>query len=260
MANEPISGIAPAYSQNLRNIQVSQELFQNSIRNLSPSPQTNSLDPVARLGNTLLDRAGELNTVQDNIGQSQSTIQAANNGLDALSDFVRLGQAVLDPSFANNNPDFRAQYNEIINQANSLAQDANYRGTNLIAGNDDLTTSFNPERTSQLQTENAGALGLERITDFTNASINQATASLNDAEGLIGQVQTRFGSDQAILGIRDEFTENISNTYAEGADRLLDVNEAEEVVNLITANTQIGFGQEVLAQEAERNSNILRLF
>src|SRR5207247_6158980 len=106
-----------------------------------------------------------------------------------------------------------SQYNNVITQITTTAQDASFNGINLLNG-DDLKLTFNETGKSTLTikgvTFNAAGLGLASLvpgTDFLDSASAKATmANVTSAsDGLRTQAST-LGSNLAIGQIRQAFS------------------------------------------------------
>ncbi|MDP7143255.1 MAG: flagellin hook IN motif-containing protein [Alphaproteobacteria bacterium] len=159
--------------------------------------------------------------------------------------------------------DLASDFNEIRSQINSIVDDANYRGTNLLSG-DDLITTFNEDGSSTLTTEGvtftASGLGVSEA-DFTSASTIQA--SVDDIESALSTVR-RFGNtianDLSIIQTRQDFTQQSINTLEAGRDDLIVADQNEEGANLLALQTRQQLGVTSLSLAAQSQQAVLRLF
>lgn len=158
---------------------------------------------------------------------------------------------------------FESDFNNIRTQIDDLVEDANYRGVNLLAG-DDLETFFNEDRDNSLVTDGvdftALGLGLDE-GDFTNAANIQI--SIDDARAALDSVRN-FGqsiaNDLAIIQTRRDFTEETINTLTAGADDLIVADQNEEGANLLALQTRQALGTTSLALASQSQQSVLRLF
>ena len=109
----------------------------------------------------MTNRASDLDSLLDSMGQGIQTIQAANEGLEAITSYVEQLKSVantayaLDPntnSYATDLKEYQDQYNNILKEIATLAKDASYQGVNLLKGNK-LTVMFNESRTHKLEVQ-----------------------------------------------------------------------------------------------------------
>ena len=101
------------------------------------------------------------------------------------------------------------QYNNVLAQINTTAQDASFNGINLLGG-DTLKLTFNETGKSTLSITgvvfNTTGLGLSTLTagtDFLdNASANKALDTLNTASSTLRSEASTLGSNLSIVQIR----------------------------------------------------------
>jgi len=155
------------------------------------------------------------------------------------------------------------EYARILDQLDELVIDANYRGINLLDG-EDLTTFFNEDFSSKLVTEGINAsslgLGLQR-SQFLN--LPQSLLVLDEILEAREELRA-FGStlavDLNIISTREVFTRTTINALQSGGDdlTLLDQNEAGASLLALQTRQQIQFS--ALAFAAQSNSAVTRLF
>lgn len=154
-------------------------------------------------------------------------------------------------------------FDEIRAQIDSLVADADYRGTNLLAG-DNLETFFNADRTSSLITEgsNLTSSGLG-LTEANFASAEAANDVLNQARAALADVRN-FGStlsnSLSIIQTRESFTQSTINTLKAGSDKLTLADQNEEGANLLSLQTRQQLGITSLSLASQSQQAVLRLF
>lgn len=159
--------------------------------------------------------------------------------------------------------DLAVDYNEVRNQIDRIVVDANYRGVNLLNG-DDLTTFFNEDRSSSLVTEGvnftSNGLGLGE-TNFSSAGVVDATADqVRSALESIRAFGTTLSNDLSIIQTRRDFTESTINTLQAGADDLVVADQNEEGANLLALQTRQQLGVTSLSLAAQSQQSVLALF
>ena len=141
--------------------------------------------------------------------------------------------------------------------------DTGYRGTNLLNGNDLLTT-FNEFRTSSLTTSGvtftADGLG---ISEANFSRIDATENSLSEIRSALEAVRS-FGStlanDLTVIQTRETFTQNTINTLTAGADKLTIADQNEEGAKLLALQTRQQLGVTSLSLASQSQQSILRLF
>jgi flagellin-like hook-associated protein FlgL len=154
-------------------------------------------------------------------------------------------------------------FNTVRGQINDLVKDAQYRGVNLLNG-DNLTTFFNEDNSSQLITKGSvftsDGLGLV-VANFTSSDSIERMADVTKAA--INEVRS-FGSSLAnnlsIIQTRQTFTQETINTLKAGASALTDADLNEEGATLLALQTAQQLGVTSLSLASQSQQSVLRLF
>ncbi|WP_040622629.1 flagellin N-terminal helical domain-containing protein, partial [Rhodovulum sp. PH10] len=101
-------------------------------------------------------------------------------------------------------------FNDVLDQIDSLAKDASYNGINLLNG-DDLKVAFNENNTSSLTIKgvgyNSAALGLNKQNGNTfqdNDKIDATITAINDALTTLRTQASKFGSNLSTVQTRQD--------------------------------------------------------
>ena len=158
------------------------------------------------------------------------------------------------------------QYNDLLDQINQLAGDANYNGNNLLVANSSLKVLFNEVGTSNLtiqgKASDATGLGLATLTstDFdSNVSITGVLDKLKGATDTLRANASSFGSNLSIVQMRQDFTKSIINTLQTGASNLTLADSNEEAANLLALQTRQSLSTKALSMASQSDQNVLRL-
>lgn len=154
-------------------------------------------------------------------------------------------------------------YNSLRSQIDDLVNDAQYRGINLLNG-DDLTTFFNENNTSSLVTEGvdftANGLSLTEATFRSSEQIELTAVQSRNALDDVRSFGSSLANDLAIITTRRDFTENTINTLRAGADDLVVADQNEEGANLLALQTRQTLGVTSLSLASQSQQSVLRLF
>lgn len=219
---------------------------------------------------SLNNRAGDLNRVLDGIGTKLGTIQAADNGLQALESLVRVGQSIADTAAAlpANSPERAAkaaEFDSLRTQINQLAADSSFLGINLLAG-DSPVVQLNEDGSSSLtltgSLSDASGLGIAPAANNfqTDADISAAQAGLSGALDSIRSTASQFSTSLAVIDVRREFTEDLRNVLQAGADSLTVADLNEEAASLLAVQTRSSLAAASFSIIQQSESNVLRLF
>ena len=219
------------------------------------------------------NRASDLESLKSNIDLAISTIQAAIDGIDAITDIVQQAKGIASAAKATGDTNERStlavQFNELLSQINSIANDSTFNGLNLLqASPDNLAVEFNEDNTSNLTitgldatTATSGINIAVAANNFgLNANIDTALTSISSALTTLRSNASTLGSNNTILTTRLDFTTNLVNTLETGSGKLTLADLNEESANLLALQTrqQLGLNSLALASQSERA--ILSLF
>ncbi len=167
------------------------------------------------------------------------------------------------------------QYNQMRTQIDELAQDAGYKGKNLlygateaertltvkfegsdldVVGFDATSTGLNVTAADSTTTEwtAAGTAGTTAI----NTSIDQLNASLDT----LRQKSSALAGNLSIISVRQDFSTNMINTLTEGADKLTLADTNEEGANMLMLQTRQSLSTTALSLAAQAAQSVLKLF
>jgi len=192
-----------------------------------------------------------------NLGFGTSTFVTGAAASDKATETVRFGAAAGD--IAN----LQTQYNTTLSQITSLVKDTGYAGTNLLnSGN--LTTYFNPDRSSSLNTVGsdftATGLGLGTANFGSSALVGQAITQTNAALSTLRSFGSTLSNNLAIIQNRQDFTTGLINTLQTGSDALTNADQNEEGASLLALQTRQSLGITSLSLASQSQQAVLRLF
>ncbi len=220
---------------------------------------------------SLNNRADDLLSLKDNIDQSISTLEAAINGIEAITQLVEQAKGLVITAKATSDLTERAslavQFDAIRTQIDHLSNDSSYNGTNLISnGPDNLTVTFNENATSNLTIAgvDSSTTGLSisaPIASFVlDTFIDIATTQINTAISTLRTTAATLGSNSTVLQTRLNFTEDLVNTLDEGSGKLTLADLNEESANALSLETRQQLGLNSLSLAAQSERAILNLF
>ena len=158
---------------------------------------------------------------------------------------------------------YTKDFNKLRSQIDGIVADANYRGVNLLGG-DNLTSTFNEDRSNTLVTEGGDftvlGMGIDKA-DFTDAaSIEKSLSEVRNALDGIRAFGSSIANDLSIIQTRRDFTEQTINTLKAGASDLTDADLNEEGANLLALQTAQQLGVTSLSLASQSQQSVLRLF
>ncbi|UPJ49562.1 flagellar hook protein [Bradyrhizobium sp. 200] len=157
------------------------------------------------------------------------------------------------------------QYNNIINQITTTAQDASFNGVNLLGG-DTLKLTFNETGKSTLNIQgvnfNPAGLGLDVLNTGAfkdNSAINEIVTALNGASSTLRAQASAFGSNLSIVQIRQDFSKNLINVLQTGSSNLTLADTNEEAANSQALSTRQSIAVSALALANQSQQSVLQL-
>lgn len=160
---------------------------------------------------------------------------------------------------------FIVQYNNLLDQIDTLSKDAGFNGINLLAG-DTLSLIFNETNTSRLDVAgtlaSSSGLGLNKVSAQNFNDGDALNAVLSNVDRVSTQLSTqasRLGSNLAVMQTRQDFTKQMVNTLKVGSDNLVNADLNEEGANLLALNTQQQLSQQALSLATQSSQSVLQL-
>ena len=174
--------------------------------------------------------------------------------------------AVPDPVSQNARATLVSQYNQILTQIATTAQDASFNGINLLDGNS-LKMIFDETGKSTLTiagvTFDPAGLGLSNLTagtDFTdNVLTTKVLNALNTASVQLRTQASAFGANLSIVQIRQDFSKSLINVLQTGSANLTLADSNEEAANSQALSTRQSIAVSALALANQSQQNVLQL-
>jgi flagellin len=195
-----------------------------------------------------------------------STSVNINTGSAAAFTGGPIVAAVADPVSQATRASLVSQYNQILTQITTTAQDASFNGVNLLNG-DSLKLVFDEtgKSTSTIPgvNFNPAGLGLAALTagtDFIdNIATNVVLTALNTASITLRSQASAFGANLSIVQIRQDFNKNIINVLQTGSSALTLADSNEEAANSQALSTRQSIATSALSLANQAQQNVLQL-
>ena len=173
---------------------------------------------------------------------------------------------VLDPTSQSARAGLVSQYNNILAQITTTAQDSSFNGVNLLNG-DTLKLIFNETGKSILNisgfSSDASGLGLSSLTagtDFLDSgSANSVLSSLDNAASTLRTQASSLGSNLSIVQIRQDFSKNLIDVLQTGSSNLTLADTNEEAANSQALSTRQSIAVSALALANQSQQSVLQL-
>jgi flagellin-like hook-associated protein FlgL len=214
-----------------------------------------------------LDNANKLviTTTNDAASSTIGAVTYTNTGGGTVT-FGAVGAPVADPASQAIRSNLVSQYNNIIAQITTTAQDSSFNGINLLNG-DNLKLTFNETGKSTLNitgvTYNATGLGLNTLvsgTDFLdNNSANATIAKISAASNALRTEASTLGSNLSVVQIRQDFSKNLINVLQTGSSNLTLADTNQEAANSQALSTRQSIAVSALALANQSQQSVLQL-
>ena len=200
------------------------------------------------------------------IGAIGGTAAAAGGVFATATGPLVAGAPTLDPVAQSTRASLVTQYNNVIDQIRTTAQDSSFNGVNLLAG-DQLQMTFNETGKSTLSITGVNfdpaGLGLGSLTvgtDFVdNDATNKVLTSLSTASSSLRAEGSALGSNLSIVQLRQDFSKNLINVLQTGSSNLTIADTNEEAANSQALSTRQSIAVSALALANQSQQSVLQL-
>jgi flagellin len=180
---------------------------------------------------SLSQRAGDLTSLKDALGQSVSTIKAADKGITSIESLVEQARGLTTSAYSALGSDaasvatrkaLSAQFNTLREQIDKLAGDSGYAGKNLLTGNG---TRLDSTASSRTAVNSLTGVGNARVTNVVSAD----TYSIRlKGDGSIEGNASDIGNAEAAHGLTGlKLSGSVSATNGNFSDVSIEVRGAE---------------------------------
>jgi flagellin-like hook-associated protein FlgL len=272
--------LTAAMRANLVSLQNTEALLGRTQERLATGKRVNSaldnpLNYFSAAAHT--ERANQLITRKDGMGEAIQTIKAANNGVEGVKRLLENLRGLAEA--ARSSSDYTVEHNqavEVFNQVVNLVNDSGYKGVNLLTTAGSLDVLFNETGSNKLNLAGfgvltsggsalavgtAGALIAATALLFSNAAnIDAVDAAITSAMSALRSKASMLSSNLAIINARLDFTNQMVNTLNEGANKLTLADTNEEGANMLMLQTRQQLGVTSLSLASQAAQAVLRLF
>ncbi len=212
-----------------------------------------------------IDTSGAI-TITTSNNAASSTIGAFTGSTATQFSSLSAVAPIADPNSQSIRASLIAQYNTVLQNINTTAQDSSFNGINLLNG-DTLNLTFDETGASKLAisgvTFNDAGLGLSSLAsgrDFLDSnSANAVMAQLTQASTTLRTAASSLGSNLSIVEIRQDFNKNLINVLQTGASNLTVADPNEEAANSQALSTRQSIAVSALALANQSQQSVLQL-
>ncbi len=233
---------------------------------ISTLNQLNSALAANNLQATVTNNQLSITTTNDAASYTIGALTGTATSSGAVFHSVSIAAPVADPNSQAQRAGLVSQYNNVLAQITSTAQDASFNGVNLLNG-DTLKLVFDETGKSTLSitgvTYNSAGLGLSSLTagtDFLdNSSANKVLTALNGASTTLRSEASTLGSNLSIVQVRQDFNKSLINVLQTGSSNLTlaDTNELAADSQALSTRQSIAVSALSLANQSQ--ASVLQL-
>ncbi|MCD0421304.1 DUF1522 domain-containing protein [Rubrivivax sp. JA1024] len=229
---------------------------------------------VALAANNLtasIDNASGKLTISASNDYASHTLGGADGGaiggtLASTLTFSVPNAPVADVNAQNTRAGLVKQFNDVLNQIATTAQDSSFNGVNLLNG-DNLKLVFNETGKSTISiqgvTFNPTGLGLSNLSSGVDFIDNKATNAVLDklsaASTTLRSQASSFGSNLSIVQARQDFSKSLINVLQTGSSNLTLADTNEEAANSQALTTRQSIAVSALSLANQSQQSVLQL-
>ncbi len=235
----------------------------STLNGLNAAHAANNLQATIDTSTGAINITTSNDAASSTIGAIGGTSTASGSAFNAVA---AAAAPVADANSQATRANLVAQYNNVLAQITTTAQDSSFNGVNLLNG-DTLKLTFNETGKSTLSitgvTFNIAGLGLSNLTSGTdfldNTSANKALTALTAASNTLRTEASALGSNLSIVQIRQDFNKNLINVLQTGASNLTLADTNEEAANSQALSTRQSIAVSALALANQSQASVLQL-
>jgi flagellin len=274
--------LTTSMSSCLSALKITEKLMESTNEKLSTGLKVNSAldDPLSYFAaEDHTAEANALSLLNNDMNESIETINAADEGIEAIKDLLDDAKALLNSALTaeslTESDSYQTQYVDLMQDIDELADDSGYAGVNLLAG-DSMEVYFNEDQTSGVTVQGTSAdsttLGVN-ITYTSGAwwdatgsgspnstTINTALDNITTAKSTLRSESKTLSSQLSVITTRQEFAEGMINVLETGAADLVNADLNEESANLLALQTRQSLGTNSLSIASQSMQSVLNLF
>lgn len=257
--------------QNLNSTNNSLGVVQNRINTgLAVSSAKDDAATFA-IAQNLRSDVGGLNAVKSSISRAQSSVDVGLSAAESISDLlIDLKEKAVAASDAGLDDASRSalsdDFNALFSQINTIVTSAEFNGTNIINGTDNVSAILNDQGTqtfsvsAQNLSTSGGSTSLSSSTITSAANAASLVAEIETALNSVNQSLSQLGSAARTLEQQQTFVTKLSDTIEAGIGNLVDADLAQESARLQSLQVKQQLGLQALSIANQAPSAVLALF
>jgi flagellin len=214
--------------------------------------------------------SGSLNAVKDSLQRSQSTVDVAMAGGEAVSDLLlQMKEKALAASDTSLDTASRTalsdDFNAMRDQVAKAVSNATFNGVNMIdAAGTTIAALANDDGSSKItvaaQDLSLAGIGLDTGSISTQATAEAMIATVGTAITTVSTALSKMGTGSKSLGAHLTFIGKLQDSIDAGVGNLVDADLAKESARLTSLQTKQQLGVQALSIANSSSSGLLSLF
>ena len=214
--------------------------------------------------------SGSLNAVKDSLQRSQSTVDVAMAGGEAVSDLLlQMKEKALAASDTSLDTASRTalsdDFNAMRDQVAKAVSNATFNGVNMIdAGGTTIAALANDDGSSKITVEaqdlSLAGIGLDTGSISTQVTAEAMIATVGTAITTVSTALSKMGTGSKSLGAHLTFIGKLQDSIDAGVGNLVDADLAKESARLTSLQTKQQLGVQALSIADSSSSGLLSLF
>jgi len=254
---------------NLLSLQSTVDLLNRTQERLSTGKKVNT--PIDNplnyfVAKSLMDRASDISLAKDSMSEGIQTLKAADAGVKAIDALIASAKGIATSALSASSSEIsslQAQFNTILAQITNAADDAFYKGVNLLSATGSLSVDLGDGSSLAVTGFSGSASGLGITTASAWSTSTNITTSITQLDTATTTLRTQtkaLSSNLNIVTIRQDFASNMISTLSKGADNLTLADMNEEGANMLMLQTRQALSTTALALSAQAAQSVLKLF
>ena len=263
--------------QNLNATQMDLMTVQNRINTGKKIASAKDNGAIWAIAQNQRSTSSSLNAVKDSLQRSQSTVDVAIAGGEAVSDLLlQMKEKALAASDTSLDTASRTALNEdfkaLRDQIGKSVSNATFNGVNMInSGGTTIAALANDDGTSKLtvsaqdlslgSTILGGGSGLTAASSIgTQTTASAMIATIGTAIGAVSTALSKLGTGSKSIGAHLTFINKLQDSIDAGVGNLVDADLAKESARLTSLQTKQQLGVQALSIANSSSSGLLSLF
>ena len=245
-------------------IEKSQLRLASGRKIVSPGDDVGGLAVAMKLEHQLTTTSSLVNNVNNAKSYAEMQLNAVENAYNIIEEMESLGSNWKDATNDEQKAIYQTQFDELLVQLKSITNET-VNGTPLFNNSVEVNTSaLDSGSVITLDPINITALSQAWLDDLTSSGGGLASFEANagkfvDMQSEVYKFQIQAASDISALGFASDYLTNMATSIESAHGRIMDVDIAEETINLSKLNLQQEAALAAIVQANLAMESVLKL-